>query len=130
MSLVVFSIILKFSYNQIFTEMLERIIILLTVNKISTGEQYKLHYKLFTLIGWISACGGFPSAISNVVIPNDQISALQSYPISCEIMILHERMDSQGFQKSNLRNKARIEDTKVKEDPYVQIPTTAWGRDS
>lgn len=35
-----------------------------------------------TLMGWISAYGGFPSAISMAVIPRDQMSATQLYPIS------------------------------------------------
>ena len=33
---------------------------------------------LRTLMGWISAYGGFPSAISIAVIPKDQMSAKQS----------------------------------------------------
>lgn len=33
-------------------------------------------------IGCISPYGGLPSAISNAVIPRDQMSATQSYPIS------------------------------------------------
>lgn len=37
---------------------------------------------VLTLIGWISAYGGLPSAISIAVIPRDQMSATQLYPIS------------------------------------------------
>lgn len=37
---------------------------------------------VLTLMGWISAYGGFPSAISIAVIPRDQMSATQLYPIS------------------------------------------------
>ena len=37
---------------------------------------------ILTLIGWISAYGGLPSAISIAVIPKDHTSARQSYPIS------------------------------------------------
>lgn len=39
-----------------------------------------LGIKNSTRIGWYSASGGSPLAISMAVIPNDQISALESYP--------------------------------------------------
>lgn len=47
------------------------------------GRTQRRRTRSLTLMGCMSAYGGFPSAISMAVIPRDQMSAKQLYPISC-----------------------------------------------